>query len=55
MVAFKEMQSTSKETAITGATNPDTIVHKISGNDDIPYTNQSSVCIQYKSHSFLTA
>ena len=41
------------ETSITRAANPKTIVHKISGNDDIPHTNQSSIGRPYKSHGFL--
>ena len=53
IVAVKVTQSTSKETPITGATDQETTVHKISGNDDIPHTNQISVCIPYKSHGFL--
>ena len=44
-----------KETPITGATDPETIVHKISGNDDIPHTNRSLVCSPYKSHGFHTS
>ena len=44
---------TSKETQITGATYQETTVHKISGNDDIPHTNQNSVCSPYKCHSLL--
>ena len=43
-----------KETPITGAIDPETIVHKISSNDEIPYINKSSVCSPYKSHGFLT-
>ena len=43
-----------KETPITGATDSKIIVHKISGNDDIPHTNHSLVCSPYKSHVFLT-
>ena len=44
-----------KETLITGAADPEITIHKIPGNDDIPHTNQSSVCIPYKSHGFLIA
>ena len=45
-----------KETPITGATNPETTIHKILGNDDISaHTNQSSVCIPYKYHGFRTS
>ena len=44
-----------KETPIAGAADQETTVHKISGNDDIPHTNQISVCIPYKSHGFITA
>ena len=40
-------------TPITGATNQETPVHKISGNDDIPCKNQRSICIPYKAHGFL--
>ena len=42
-----------KETPITGARNPQTIVHHISGIDDILHTNQSSVCGPYKAHGSL--
>ena len=44
-----------KETPITRAADPKTIVHKISGNDDIPHTHQSLVCSSYKAHGFLAA
>ena len=33
------LEVNSKETPITGATDPEKIFHKISGNDDIPHTN----------------
>ena len=41
------------ETPITGAVDQETTVHKILGNDDIPHTNQSSICSPYKPHGFL--
>ena len=42
-----------KEIPINGAADPETIVHKISGNDDIPHRNESSIFIPYKTHGFL--
>ena len=53
IVAVKVTQLTSKETPITGAMDQETTIHKISGNDDIPLTNQNSVCSPYKSHGFI--
>ena len=47
------LESYRKETQITRETYQETTVHKISGNDDIPHTNQSSVCSPYKSHGFV--
>ena len=44
-----------KETPITGVADLEIILHKISGYDDIPHTNQSLVFIPFKSHGFLTA
>ena len=43
-----------KEAPITVVADPEKIVHKISGNDEIPHINQSPVCIPYKAHGFLT-
>ena len=53
IVAVKVTQSISKETPITREIDQEITVHKILGNVDSPHTNQSSVCIPYKSHGFL--
>ena len=52
---FGMLEVNCKETPFTRVVYQKTTIHKILGNDDIPHTNQSLVCIPYKAHGFLTA